>query len=265
MRPAVCLLLACAVAACSSQPQNTAQTHPPAPSATEAAPAPHPGVDPGATGSTSASADPPQPVDPPAPSGPPPPLPKGTVVLHVGDSMADALGKSLKLELGERGIKNVLKAKEATYIPQWAGFTMGFKGLVQSNNPDLVIITLGGNEVAMPDPTIRAEPVREMVKQVGDRPCLWIAAPLWPGSPNTGILEVIKQNCAPCIYVDTNELIPDLERLGDKVHPTIPERKRWAKFMIRWLRHNRDPNGKRPWDFKQPTEAPPPESVDWPE
>ena len=184
----------------------------------------------------------------PPPDAEPPPLPKGTVVLHVGDSMADALGKDLKRELEARGIRNILKAKEATYIPQWAGFSMGFPGLVAGNNPDLVIVTLGGNEVGMPDPTQRAEQVRKIVHTIGDRPCLWIAPPLW--GPHTGILDVIRQNCAPCVYVDTNVLIPDLERLGDGVHPTIPERRRWAKFMIGWLLQHRDPGGARPWDMK---------------
>ncbi len=201
---------------------------------------------------------------PPVAKAPPPPLPKGTVVLHVGDSMADALGKSLRRELQALGVRNVLEAKEATYIPEWAGFKMKMDQHLAIHNPDLVIITLGGNEVAMPDPTIRADPVRRLVAKVGDRPCLWIAAPLWPGSPNTGILKVIRENCAPCIYVDTNELmVPRMEVLGDGVHPTIAERRRWAKYMIRWLRHNRDPDGARPWDFKDEPEAPPPGSEAW--
>ena len=178
-------------------------------------------------------------------------------MLHVGDSMADALGKHLRRELLERGLKAPLKYKEATYIPQWAGYSMGFDQLIAQHDPDLVIITLGGNEVAMPDPTVRVPAIKTLVKKVGDRPCLWIAAPLWPGGPHSGILEVIRDNCAPCRYVDTNVLIPDLERLGAKVHPTIAERRRWAKFMIRWLRHNRDPEGERPWDFKTQLEAPP--------
>ncbi len=183
------------------------------------------------------------------------------MVLHVGDSMADALGKSLKRELAKVGVKNILKAQESTYIPGWAGHKHNFRGLLATYNPDLVIITLGGNEVAMPDPSIRAEPIKRMVEAVAGRPCLWIAAPLWPGAPHTGILDVVRANCEPCRYVDTNVLIPDLKRLGDKVHPTIPERRRWAKYMIRWLRHNRDPNGSRPWDFKTKLEAPP---TTWP-
>jgi len=170
--------------------------------------------------------------------------------------MADALGKSLKRELTERGITNVLKYQEATYIPQWAGYSMGFPQLIAGHKPDLVIITLGGNEVAMPDPTERAANVKKMVKTVGDRPCLWIAAPLWPGAPHTGILDVIRDNCAPCRFVDTNAMIR-LAVLGDKVHPTIKERRRWARFMIRWLQHNRKPDGARPWDFKEKLEPPP--------
>ena len=200
----------------------------------------------------------------PQPAGPPPPLPEGTTVLHVGDSMADALGKDLRLELLARGLKAPLKYKEATYIPQWAGFSMGFDELVAQHDPDLVIITLGGNETAMPDPTERADAVKRLVKKVGDRPCLWVAAPLWPGAPNTGILDVIRENCAPCLYVDTNALVkPPMKVLGDGVHPTLPERKRWAKFMIRFLRHNRQADGERAWGFKTPLEAPPPESESW--
>jgi hypothetical protein len=200
----------------------------------------------------------------PKPAGPPPPLPEGTTVLHVGDSMADALGKDLRLELIARGLKAPLKYQEATYIPQWAGFSMGFDQLIAQHDPDLVIITLGGNETAMPDPTERADAVKRLVKKVGDRPCLWIAAPLWPGAPNTGILDVIRDNCAPCLYVDTNALVkPPMQVLGDGVHPTLPERKRWAKFMIRFLRHNRTANGDRPWSFKTPLEGPPPESQSW--
>jgi hypothetical protein len=169
-------------------------------------------------------------------------------VLQVGDSMADALGKDLGHELEARGVRSVLKAKEATYIPEWAGFSMGLSSLIAINKPDLVVVTLGGNEVMMPDPTIRAESVRKIVQTIGDRPCVWVGAPLW--GPHTGILEVIQKNCSPCRYADTNKIIPDLQRLKDGVHPTIPERRRWAKAMIDWLARHRDPQGQRPWDLK---------------
>ena len=252
----------------SGDPGATAATPPPdgkggptTPDATE-------GAVPPATSASAAPPSPPSPgpsasADPAAPAALPPPLPEGTTVLHVGDSMADALGKSLKRELEKRGVENYLEAKEATYIPEWAGFKMELDRHIARRKPDLVIVTLGGNEVKMPDPTVRVDAIKRLVAKIGDRPCLWIAAPLWPGLTTTGILDVIRENCAPCIYVDTNVLIPDLERLNDKVHPTIPERRRWAKLMIRWLLHNRDPDGKRPWDFKTTQAAPPPGSERW--
>ena len=175
--------------------------------------------------------------------------------------MADALGKDLKLELEGRGIRNILSAKEATYIPQWASKfdSMGFRGQLKVHNPDLVIITLGGNELAMPDPRERAEPVRELAKAVGARPCLWISAPLWPGAQNTGLFEVIRANCAPCVFVDTNALIKLEVLAADGVHPTLAERKRWAHFMVRWLEHNRDPVGPQPWSLLASISAPPDE------
>jgi hypothetical protein len=228
-------------------------------------PSPHPSTAGNAVGASSAAPHPGPATDSGTPqaSALPPPLPKGTTVLHVGDSMADALGKSLKRELEQRGIKNYLVAKEATYIPQWAGFKMELSLHIARRKPDLVIVTLGGNEVKMPDPKVRVDAIKRLVAKIGDRPCLWIAAPLWPGLTTTGILDVIRDNCAPCIYVDTNQLVPNLERLKDKVHPTIPERRRWAKFMVRWLLHNRDQAGKRPWDFKAQQQAPPPGSEHW--
>jgi hypothetical protein len=180
-------------------------------------------------------------------------------VLHVGDSMADALGKDLKPLFESLGIKNVLHAKEATYIPQWASKydIMGFRALLALHSPDLVIITLGGNELAMPNPAERAEPIREIARFVGDRPCLWLAAPLWPKAPNTGLLEVIKANAAPCIFVDTNAMLKLDVLPTDGIHPTIPERRRWAEFMVRWLQHNRAQNGPKPWTLVTPTTSPP--------
>jgi hypothetical protein len=50
--------------------------------------------------------------------------------------------------------------------------------------------------------------------------------------------------------VDSDLLVPDLETLKDGVHPTMPERKRWARRMIEWLEQNRNPEGGQPWSFQ---------------
>jgi acyl-CoA thioesterase-1 len=198
---------------------------------------------------------------------PPPPFPDGTVVLHVGSSSAGALGIELDKALEARGVKGYLKAEQSTFIPQWANGKMGLRELLWRYKPDLVIISLGGNETQIPDPTVRARTIQRLVKLVGDRPCVWVGTPRWKKLKHTGLLEVIEENAAPCRFVDTDLLAPNLETLRDGVHPTYPERRRWAKRMIQWLQYNRDPNGDKPWSLKAdpiipPDEIEPPEPAE---
>jgi len=175
--------------------------------------------------------------------------------------MAGALGLELNRQLTTLGVRGYLIAKESTFIPQWASAfdPMGnqFQAALGMYRPDLVIITLGGNELAMFNPAGRASAIKALVNSVGKRPCIWVAAPLWPKAINTGLLDVIKANCAPCTFVDTNAMIKLEVLKGDGIHPTIPERARWARFMIDWLRYNRDPAGPLPWSIKAETQPPP--------
>jgi hypothetical protein len=200
---------------------------------------------------------PPSPVDdagsplrksPDAAPEPEPTVPPGTKVLHIGDSMAGALGIELNQALKEAGAKGILRYKTASFIPTWA-WSRDLPVLLANHNPDLVLITLGTNEIRIEDPTIRAKTVRKLVGRLEGRPCVWIAPPLW-GRGDTGLLPVIRENCAPCIFMDTNALLPDSPRLRDKVHPTMKARHDWAQFVLDWLVRQRDPNGKRPWDMK---------------
>lgn len=208
------------------------------------------------------SKPPPASTEPPPASTEPPrpaPFPTGTVVLHVGSSTATALGRDLKRELESNGVKCVLEGTDATYIPQWAGPSMGLKKHIDKNNPDLVIVSLGGNETAVPNPEVRADPIRRIVKIIGNRPCVWVGTPRWKAVRHTGILDVIQANIAPCVFVDSDLLAPNLKTIADGVHPTVPERRRWARRMLQWLQYNRDPEGSRPWDFRKELLIPPPE------
>lgn len=201
---------------------------------------------------SSASSVPTLPSAAPVPSAAPPveppkvsePLPENTVVLHIGDSMAGALGVALNDELKLHKVKGMLRFKTASYIPGWAG-GLDLPLYISQYKPDLVLITLGTNEVKMPDPTQRAPLVRKIVKLVGDRPCVWIAPPVW--TSEKGLYQVIKENVAPCRYMDTEQVYGDMPRLNDKIHPTIGARKEWAKRVVDWLAKERRPTAERPW------------------
>lgn len=226
-----------------------------APPPPAAEPGPEPTAPPTATAAASTPAPPVAPPEPEAPREPEPsrpdpaPLPAGTTVLHIGDSMAGALGIALNDELKKAGVKGILRFKTASFIPTWA-WSQDVPILLARHNPDLVIVTLGANEVAIKDPEIRAKTIRKLVGRFDGRPCVWIAPPLWAG--DTGLLPVIEKNAAPCRYMDTNALIGDMPRVSDKIHPTMSARQEWAKVVVEWLAREREPGAARPWELRKP-------------
>jgi acyl-CoA thioesterase-1 len=176
------------------------------------------------------------------------PLPTGTTVLQIGDSFAGALGIDLNRELKDEGVRGVLRYETSTYIPTWAG-KKDLDAYLSRFHPDLVLITLGANELLIPDPAQRAPTIHRLVRRLAGRPCVWVAPPLWDGA-RPDLLATIREACAPCLYLDSSALVPDLERMRDHIHPSMQGRKIWAKAVLAWLREHRDPNGARPWDMK---------------
>ncbi|HWA75089.1 MAG TPA: SGNH/GDSL hydrolase family protein [Polyangiaceae bacterium] len=187
------------------------------------------------------------PVSIPATPEPEKALPTGTLVLHVGDSFAAALGVPLAKRLKAAGLRNIVEFKTASYIPTWA-FGPELKKFVTNYNPDLVLITLGANELEIPDPPQRVGAIKKIVATVGTKPCVWISPPLW--KKDTGLLEVIRENVGPCRYLDSDSLVHDLPRGPDKIHPSTEGREMWAEAVFSWLGKARDPQGPRPWALR---------------
>jgi lysophospholipase L1-like esterase len=182
-----------------------------------------------------------------ASGGPPPPLPEGTTVLHIGDSFAGALGIPLNRELEQHGVHGLLRYRTASYIPTWA-FDDEVPRLVRSYRPGLVLITLGANEVEITEPEQRAGQVRRLVHALAGRPCVWISPPLW--EQDNGLMRVIRDNCAPCRFMDTNAYIPAMPRVKDGIHPSMEARGVWARVVLDWLARERRPTADEPWALR---------------
>lgn len=194
------------------------------------------------------------PADRSTPSEPassePVPIPEGTKVLHVGDSFAGALGKPLGELMEAAGMRSVLKHTDASYLTDWA-WDGNLQKYIWKYNPDLVLVTLGANELEIENPELREKTVRKIVEIIGDKPCVWVAIPLWDG-PKNGLLDVIKKNSQPCHYMDTNALFEPtkMARIRDGIHPTTEARKTWAEGVFSWLREQRRPTPGRPWNIE---------------
>ncbi|HET7538595.1 MAG TPA: SGNH/GDSL hydrolase family protein [Polyangiaceae bacterium] len=233
-------LVGATLAACASTP---APSTPPAPSASEASSAFSPPHAPVADPSTSQA----PPASMAEPSENSAPMPKGTRVLQIGDSFADALGGKLSPLLRAAEVKTSLEFETPSYIPNWSYGTK-LQKLLSNYRPDLVLITLGANEIEIPHPEERIKPVRHLVQTLAGRPCVWIAPPLW--KPDSGVLQVIRDNVAPCRYLDSNQLVHDLPRARDKIHPSMAGREIWAKVVFDWLVRERVGTAEQPWALR---------------
>jgi lysophospholipase L1-like esterase len=185
------------------------------------------------------------PAVPAAPSTPE--LPKGTLVLHIGDSFAGALGVPLGKKLKAAGLRSVLEFQTSSYIPTWAS-GKELPAYVARYSPDLVIITLGANEFELANPEQRVGSVKRLVQKLDGRPCVWVSPPRWKA--DTGVLGVIRDNAKPCRFLDSDTIVQNLERKSDHIHPNDTGREAWAEAVLAWLGRERDGTADRPWNLR---------------
>ncbi|HEX9618997.1 MAG TPA: SGNH/GDSL hydrolase family protein [Polyangiaceae bacterium] len=171
--------------------------------------------------------------------------PEGVTVLHIGDSFAGALGIDLNRRLKEAGVRGILRYETSSYIPTWASEPK-LATYLATYDPDLVLITLGANELEVVDPSIRIRTIERLVRRFDGRPCVWVGVPLWKGARGV-LLDVIREHCAPCVYLDSNRLFPDMPRARDGIHPSIPAREEWARRVLAWLSAHRAATEERVW------------------
>jgi len=179
-------------------------------------------------------------------------LRRGTIVVNIGDSFTEAsFEQNLRARVKAVGAKYVVKAETPSYTPVWAfGGYGGALDTLMDMRPKLVIVTLGANEFDMPDPNVHAAAVRELARKASKwGQCVWVTPPRW--KPDSGFLEVVKNNCAPCAFFDSDLYVHDVERQKDKIHPNEVGGARWAAAFWDWLEANRDPS-KGAWAIKTP-------------
>lgn len=158
----------------------------------------------------------------------------GKTVLHVGDSMVGGghgLTKALDQRFTAEGARFIHDYKVSESIVSY-DHSPKLKALLEKHRPDIVIITLGTNDVFVPYPASLAGNIQNIVKRVGARECYWLGPPTW--KPDTGIVSVLKDNVAPCKFFDASSL--KLQRAGDGIHPTDRGGADWATSFWTYLR-----------------------------
>jgi hypothetical protein len=181
------------------------------------------------------------------------PGPNGTVV-HFGDSFVDAgLQQALRPRFKADQTKYFSFGRRLAWLATWA-YGSDLDGLYYSYRPSLFIITVGANDLVYPRPEERVKVVHDLVKKLRDTPCVWISTPLWAGAP-TAYVDMIRRECAPCRFFDSETVTPQISKQPDGRHPDIKGGAVWAGAFWDWLQAERD-STKGPWALKP---APPSE------
>jgi lysophospholipase L1-like esterase len=184
-----------------------------------------------------------QPAAPPAVS-----VPRDTWVLHIGDSFVDAsFQQNLRPRFREAGTAYVSRAMTATYTTTWAREPKLDESLAR--RPSMVVVTLGANEVDVSVPLLHARAIAAIARKIASAgaSCVWTAPPLW--KPDTGIVQVIHDHCAPCLFFDSDAVMGELsvaERKPDRIHPNRSGGARWTDAFWTWLQAHRDAS-RGPW------------------
>jgi lysophospholipase L1-like esterase len=166
----------------------------------------------------------------------------GAWVLHVGDSFVDAwFQQNLRSRFSAAGARYLAEGVTATYTTTWA-YNPQLDHWLWAH-PALVIVTIGANEVDVPVPEAHARAIERIAHKIAasGASCVFTSPPLWKN--DTGILQVIHDHCAPCLFFDSDDALGGLtpaERQRDGIHPNSRGGARWAEAFWSWLVDHRD-------------------------
>lgn len=152
-------------------------------------------------------------------------------ILFIGDSMLEGLSPRLAAYAKENGhsLYTVIwysstskiwsdAAKLTTYIRQF--------------HPDYIFICLGANELFVKDiVTKRDVCVKNIIKEIGDIPFVWIGPPNWKA--DTGINRLIAANAGNGHYFKSDGM--KFDRARDGAHPTHQSAALWMDSVVRWM------------------------------
>jgi lysophospholipase L1-like esterase len=101
--------------------------------------------------------------------------------------------------------------------------------LVQSFHPDLVILTLGANDVFEPKPEVMAPFIDKVAKMASGKEgaidCWWIGPPMWKEEYKR-MVPVLREHSAPCTFFDSSDI--EMHRKPDGIHPDEKGGETWA-------------------------------------
>jgi len=88
--------------------------------------------------------------------------------------------------------------------------------LIKETRPDLILLSLGANDVYETRPEVMAPYIAKIAKMTSGIDCYWIGPPIWKDEYKR-IVPVLRDNAAPCTFFDSSDV--QMQRKKDGIHP----------------------------------------------
>ncbi len=159
---------------------------------------------------------------------------QGTHVLHLGDSH---VSRGLREELS----RSFKRAGAHYKTDMWVGsrsrswvVTGRLARSLRHHNPDIVIVTLGTNEMPFATPEHHRPWVEKIVSHIKDRACYWIGPPPLITDETGGFNEMLERSTKPCRYFDSR-LLGLKPKPGGHFHLSREQGQCWGRLVWLWL------------------------------
>ena len=156
-------------------------------------------------------------------------------VLHTGDSMVGGgLARALRPKVEAEGAKYVRDVWESGSLRDFSRSDR-IPNLLAAHHPDLVILTLGANDVYEKEPEVLApfiEKIAKLATAKGTVDCVWVGPPFWKKEYER-MVDTFKKHVAPCQFFDSSGI--EMERKKDGIHPDEKGGEQWADALWKGL------------------------------
>lgn len=152
-------------------------------------------------------------------------------ILFIGDSMLEGLSPRFAHYAKANGHKLYTVIWYSSTSEIWGG-SGKLSSYISRLHPDYILICLGANELFVSDIAKKRDRyVKQIVKEIGDIPFLWIGPPNW--KKDTGINDLIASNVPEGSFFLSDGM--HFNRKKDGAHPTHESAALWADSIARWM------------------------------
>lgn len=161
-------------------------------------------------------------------------------VLFIGDSMTGWLSERLNAYGEKNGFQVATVVWDGSTISKWAN-SVGLTRIIDSQNPDVIFVSLGMNELFEKNPAGRfASRMESLKKKFGDIPVVWIGPPSWPGKTGgSAMISFLRKEMGENRFFDSSDL--DIQRQSrSNPHPSRAGMIKWMDSVVDWI--SQDPS-----------------------